>query len=172
MHLSFPGAARLLVKLRRLRHPRPCIHLQSSSGPGPQTDWSLADELADEPNDGSVSEGGHGMGKAAVSRRCIPLIKEYTFVCRDGVDTARLLRLVRAELLEQAKTLGGSVLVDEQWSCTICGPRDDGRTFKVHIRYAASAARSARPDPQSPVAIEHAKGIPGLMTILDREECF
>ena len=54
------------------------------------------------------------MGKAAVSRRCIPLVKENTFVCRDGVDTARLLRLVRAELLEQAKTLGGSVLVDEQ----------------------------------------------------------
>lgn len=80
-----------------------------------------------------------------------------------------------------------TLLLFYRWSCTICGPkhRNDG-TFKVTVRvslypflkgadifsqvsYTATAARTKLADPGNPVAIERAKGVPGLMTILDRK---
>ena len=41
-------------------------------------------------------------------------------------------------------------------------------TVFLQITYRANAARSDRRDPQRPVAIENAKDVPGLMTILNR----
>ncbi|KAI0763080.1 hypothetical protein BD413DRAFT_484725 [Trametes elegans] len=127
-------------------------HIESTSGDAPQTHPSLD-------------------GAGAVSTLKVPLEQVETFVCRDGVDTALLLRAVRGALLEKAQELGANVLVDEHWTCTICGPRhrSDG-TFRVYIHYTASAARSDRRDPQRPVALESARGVPGLMTILKRVE--
>ena len=37
------------------------------------------------------------------------------------------------------------------------------------IRYSATAARSARKDPRQPIALEAAKSVPGLMTIVSRD---
>ncbi|KAJ8469107.1 hypothetical protein ONZ51_g9206 [Trametes cubensis] len=146
--LSVSNVANLFVKMRRHRSKAKSHHIESTSGDSPQTHPSL---------------------EGAASAEKIPLEKNETFVCRDGVDTTKLLRAVRGALLEKAQTFGGNVLVDERWSCTICGPRhrSDG-TFRVYIHYSANAARSAKRDPQRPVALDKARGVPGLMTILNR----
>ncbi|CDO70370.1 hypothetical protein BN946_scf184999.g10 [Trametes cinnabarina] len=170
MPLSVSNVANLFVKMRRHRAKAKAHHIESSSGDEPQTHPSLE-------------------GAASVER--IPLEKNETFVCRDGVDATKLLRAVRGALYEKAQTFGANVLVDERyvafsparpsshpnahsrdlrrWTCTICGPRhrSDG-TFRVYIHYSANAARSDRRDPQRPVALEKARGVPGLMTILNR----
>ncbi|OCH86848.1 hypothetical protein OBBRIDRAFT_737225 [Obba rivulosa] len=135
----------------RRTSPKQKQHIQSSSGE-PYTHLSL-----DAPG--------------AVSERRVPLVQKDDFVCRDAVDVVRLLRLVRASLYEKAEALGANVLIDEQWTCTIHGPRDrSGATYRVHIEYSASAARSDKPDPQRPPLLEKAQGVPGLMTILSRSD--
>ncbi|KAM5534018.1 hypothetical protein V8D89_012341 [Ganoderma adspersum] len=125
-------------------------HTESASGPEPLTHPALRDE-------------------DAVSPRKVPLGEDTTFVCCDGVDVAKLLRAVRGSLHQKALEIGANVLVDEQWSCTICGPRhrSDG-TFRVYVHYAARGARSERGNPQRPVALENARDVPGLMTIVNR----
>ncbi|KIK97651.1 hypothetical protein PAXRUDRAFT_135879 [Paxillus rubicundulus Ve08.2h10] len=91
------------------------------------------------------------------------------FVCKGGVDAGRLLDLSRKGLYSIAKEMGGNVLLEEQWDCKIRYPRLQKRDeFKVTIHYVATVARSAWPDAQRPVDIEAAKGIRGLMTVLDR----
>ncbi|KAI0366853.1 hypothetical protein BV20DRAFT_971381 [Pilatotrama ljubarskyi] len=148
MPLSVSNVANLFVKMRRHRSKAKAHHIESSSGDEPQTHPAL---------------------QGAVSAEKIPLELHETFVCRDGVDTAKLLRAVRGALYQKALTYGANVLVDEQWTCTICGPRhrSDG-SFKVYVHYSASAARSDRRDPQRPVSLDKARGVPGLMTILSR----
>lgn len=74
-------------------------------------------------------------------------------------------------LLEKAEFLGGNVLVEESWELTIRIPKDPRHgLYRVRVRYLASASRSSRPDPQKPVALDKVRNIPGLMTILEREE--
>ncbi|KIJ68745.1 hypothetical protein HYDPIDRAFT_106981 [Hydnomerulius pinastri MD-312] len=91
------------------------------------------------------------------------------FICRGGVDAGRLLDLSRKGLYSTAKEMGGNVLLEEQWDCSIRHPRlQKGDKFKVTIHYSATVARSFWPDAQRPVEIEAAKGIKGLMTVLDR----
>ncbi|KAI0716534.1 hypothetical protein C8Q76DRAFT_767611 [Earliella scabrosa] len=150
MPLRVSSVANIFVKMRRHRGKAKEHHVESSSGAEPLTHPSLT-------------------GKDVVSARKVPLEEHETFVCRDGVDAAKLLRAVRGMLYQKALDVGANVLVDEQWTCTICGPRhrSDG-TFRVYITYRANAARSDRRDPQRPVAIENAKDVPGLMTILNR----
>ena len=52
---------------------------------------------------------GHGV----TSVRKVPLEDQRRFLCRDGVDVKRLLRMMRADLLEEAQMIGANVLVDE-----------------------------------------------------------
>jgi len=93
------------------------------------------------------------------------------FICLGAVDLPKLLRACRATLYDNAQNLGANVLIDEHWSATIYGPKHrTDSTFRVHIHYSASAARSEKCDPRRPVALDQAKGIPGLMTILERIE--
>ena len=86
-----PEVASLIVKLRRASQKD---GIQSSSGE-PKTHPALSAEGATLP-------------------RKIPLVEERRFVCRDGVDVKKLLRTMRATLLEEAQMLGANVLVDEQ----------------------------------------------------------
>ncbi|EJF56233.1 hypothetical protein BD309DRAFT_874327 [Dichomitus squalens] len=148
--LGVPKVAKLLVKMRRHRSKAKAHHIESSSGPAPLTHPALR-------------------GDGAVSPQRVPLEENVTFVCRDGVDVAKLLRAARASLYQKAVEVGANVLVDEQWSCTICGPRhrSDG-TFRVYVRYSACGARSDKRDPQRPVALENVRDVPGLMTIVSR----
>ncbi|KAI0822984.1 hypothetical protein BC628DRAFT_1326089 [Trametes gibbosa] len=150
MPLSMSNVANIFVKMRRNRSKAKSHHIDSSSGDEPQTHPAL---------------------QGAVSLEKIPLEQRETFVCRDGVDATKLVRVVRGALYQKAQTYGANVLVDERWTCTICGPRHraDG-TFKVEVHYAASAARSDKRDPQRPVALDSARSVPGLMTILSRLE--
>ncbi|KAH7920182.1 hypothetical protein BV22DRAFT_1021700 [Leucogyrophana mollusca] len=152
MTLAVSTVANVFVKLRRAKERTTKAHHVDSASGDPQTHPSLR-------------------GEDATCKRKVPMGHGDVFVCTGAVDVAKLLRGSRASLLEKAELLGGNVLVDESWSCTICGPknRKDG-TFKVQIRYYASASRSSRPDPQKPVALDRVQNVPGLMTIIDREE--
>ncbi|KAI0947893.1 hypothetical protein AcW1_009536 [Taiwanofungus camphoratus] len=151
MPLKMSDVANIFIRMRRHSLRAKEHHIESCSV-FPQTHPSLS-------------------GEGTVSVRRVPIVQEDDFVCRDGVDAVKLLRLSRASLYEKARTIGASVLVDEEWSCTICTPRHrtDG-TFRVHIRYSAHAARSDIRDPQKPVALERVRGVPGLMTILSRHD--
>lgn len=151
MPLKMADVANLFVRLRRAQARAAAQHIDSTSGDWPLTHAALADDVAMSP-------------------RKVPLVQEDTFVCKDGVDVAKLLRLARAALYEEAQVIGANVLVDEQWTCRICLHRNDPRMFTVHIRYSASASRSQKRDPQQPIALDCARSIPGLMTILDRLE--
>ncbi|KAJ7439348.1 hypothetical protein FB451DRAFT_1059658 [Mycena latifolia] len=110
-----------------------------------------------------------GVLEAATSPKREPLHHSDVFICDGAVNVVQLLRVTRNSLLEEAELFGANALVDEQWSCTICGPkhRPNG-TFKVQISYSASATRSDRPDPHRPVALDKVKGVPGLMTVIKR----
>ncbi|KAH8103064.1 hypothetical protein BXZ70DRAFT_905712 [Cristinia sonorae] len=143
--LRFPDVANIFIRLNRVKAKATALH--STSGDQPLTHPSIQE----------------------VSERKVPLAIEERFVCRDGVDAAKLLRAVRSSVYEKAESIGASVLVDEQWTCSIAGPRKDN-TYRVVIRYSASAARSSSSDPQKPVSLEQAKGVPGLMTVLAREQ--
>ncbi|KAH9855367.1 hypothetical protein C2E23DRAFT_866945 [Lenzites betulinus] len=148
MPLSVSSVANIFVRMRRQRSKDKSHHIASSSGDEPQTHPAL---------------------QGAVSPEKIHLEQRESFVCRDGVDATKLVRAVRGALYQKAQTYGANVLVDELWTCMICGPRHraDG-TFKVDVHYSASAARSDKRDPQRPVALENARNVPGLMTILSR----
>ncbi|EIW55160.1 uncharacterized protein TRAVEDRAFT_130298 [Trametes versicolor FP-101664 SS1] len=152
MPLSVSNVANLFVRMRRHRSKAKAHHIESTSGDAPQTHTAL-----------------HGVVSAETEK--IHLEQDETFICRDGVDTTKLLRAVRGALYQKAQTYGANVLVDEQWTCTICGPRhrSDG-SFKVYVHYTASAARSDTLDPQRPVALDKARSVPGLMTIISRLE--
>jgi hypothetical protein len=94
------------------------------------------------------------------------------FVCTGGVNVVPLLRATRSTLLDRVEHIGANTLTDEQWECTISGPKQNNvnGTYKVEVRYHASATKSAARDPHRPVALEEAKGIPGLMTIIKRND--
>ena len=52
-------------------------------------------------------------GEGVTSARKVPLQDQRRFLCRDGVDVKKLLRTMRAEMLEEAQMIGANVLVDE-----------------------------------------------------------
>ncbi|TFK72128.1 hypothetical protein BDN72DRAFT_895106 [Pluteus cervinus] len=88
------------------------------------------------------------------------------YICEGGVNVSTLLRATRGTLIEGAGVQGIKALSEEQWDVTIV-PKKAADTFKVSVRYSASAANSSV-DPHRPVALDQAKGIPGLMTIVSR----
>jgi len=97
--------------------------------------------------------------------------REDQFVCASAVDVPKLLRACRSTLLDQARTIGANVLVEEQWCTSIIPPKNRAvGPYKVQVQYSANAARSDKRDPGNPVALEQSKGVPGLMTILKRAE--
>ncbi|KAJ7682966.1 hypothetical protein B0H17DRAFT_942356 [Mycena rosella] len=147
--LGIANVANIFIKMRRASDQVKPWHIQSSSGENPQS----------HP----------GVLEAVTSPKREPLHHNDVFICDGAVNVAQLLRATRNTLLEEAEFFGANALVDEQWSCTICGPkhRPNG-TFKVQISYTASATRSDRADPHRPVALDQAKGVPGLMTVIKR----
>ncbi|KAJ8588196.1 hypothetical protein M405DRAFT_740725 [Rhizopogon salebrosus TDB-379] len=95
------------------------------------------------------------------------------FVCKGGVDAGRLLNLARKDLYSTAKKMGGNILLEEKSVHPIRHPRSQSRDqFKVTIHYSATVARSPELDAQKPVEIQAAKGIKGLMTVIDRHPEF
>ncbi|KAJ3571346.1 hypothetical protein NP233_g3815 [Leucocoprinus birnbaumii] len=91
------------------------------------------------------------------------------YYCKGGVNVATLLRLTRQSLLEFSRNSGGNVLVDEKWHCTITKSIVRYReSFRVQISYSAIIAEAEGEDSQKVARIEDAKGIDGLMTVLER----
>ncbi|KAF8348657.1 hypothetical protein F5887DRAFT_844584, partial [Amanita rubescens] len=94
-----------------------------------------------------------------------------TYHCTDGVNVPVLLRSTRTELIDIASILGANALVEEQWRCTIYGPRGRNKLmYKIQIHYKAQATRSTLADPHQPVALDQTRSIPGLMTVVRRNE--
>ncbi|KAJ7108558.1 hypothetical protein C8R44DRAFT_636374 [Mycena epipterygia] len=147
--LGIANVANIFIKMRRASDQVKPWHIESSSGEDPQS----------HP----------GVLEAVTSPKREILRHTDVFICDGAVNVAQLLRATRNTLMEDAEVMGANVLVDEQWNCTICGPkhRPNG-TFKVHISYSASATRSDRADPHRPVALDKVKGVPGLMTVIKR----
>lgn len=162
MPLSVSNVANLFIRMRRHRSKAKAHHIESTSGDAPQTHTAL-----------------HGVVSAETEK--IHLEQDETFICRDGVDTTKLLRAVRGALYQKAQTYGANVLVDEQyvpsslasrdrsahvcacrWTCTICGPRhrSDG-SFKVYVSTPPMVpiTRTQNPSPTSrvrrPVCSKH-----------------
>ncbi|KAF9467803.1 hypothetical protein BDZ94DRAFT_1149765, partial [Collybia nuda] len=140
------GVANLFMKMRQSPGRTKAHHIESNSG-------------APRSHD----------GLAAVDGMSQLVSVTETFVCKDGVTVPHLLRATRGALFEEAESVGANALINEQWSCRICGPkhRSDG-TFRVQTRYSATAIRSNRPDPHNPVALDQVKNVPGLMNITSR----
>jgi len=91
------------------------------------------------------------------------------FICVGGVNLPTLLRITRIALMEHVKReLGANSVIDEQWEC-VTKPVHSGK-YRVQIRYTASATMSSVPDCRQPVALDQAKSIPGLMSILKRND--
>lgn len=101
---SMADVANIIIRLRRHRKRAAQGHICSSSGEEPYTDARFRDE-------------------AALSVKRVPVEREYTFVCKDGVDTAKLVRLSRGLLYEETLLIGANVLVEEQCvhSAVFCG---------------------------------------------------
>lgn len=99
--LTFPGVANLFVSLKRAQVRGAAAaaakphHIVSTSGDEPLTHPALAPE-------------------EAVSPRQVELSREDTFVCTGGVDAAKLVRVVRDNLLQNAISVGANVLIKEQ----------------------------------------------------------
>lgn len=96
MQLQLSTVTDMFVKIRRTGRKQKDHHIESSSG-DPITDPSL-------------------VGEGVVSEKRIPVVERERFVCRDGVDVAKLLRAVRASLLDKAENRGANILVEEQWA--------------------------------------------------------
>ncbi len=94
--LRLPDVANVIIKLRRARNQAQVkdYPIESTSGE-PQTHPNFS-------------------GENVVSARKVPLVEERRFLCRDGVDVKKLLRMMRITLLEEAQGIGAPVLVDEQ----------------------------------------------------------
>lgn len=87
-----------------------------------------------------------------------------------GVSTPTLLRATKRAILEAIEAMGlGNSVAEEQWECTICGPKKQN-CYKVQINYSAVAVTCTRPDGFRPVALDKAKTIEGLMTITKRND--
>ncbi|KIM46969.1 hypothetical protein M413DRAFT_440526 [Hebeloma cylindrosporum] len=150
--LGMAGVANLFIRMRRfedaaLSNSR---HEVMSSGE-PQSHPGLAEACQDQ-------------GQASV---------ELTdnFVCAGGVNVTTLLRATRTSLLERVEPLGANALLDEQWECKIAKPKPAHKgPYKVQVHYSACAARSPVADPHKPVNLDKAKNVPGLMTIIKRNE--
>ncbi|KAF5355947.1 hypothetical protein D9756_004261 [Leucocoprinus leucothites] len=91
------------------------------------------------------------------------------YYCKGGVNVAMLLRLTRECLLEFGRNSGANILVDEEWHCTITKSIVRYReSFRVQVVYSAVIAEAEGEDPRKVAKVEDAKGIEGLMTVLER----
>ncbi|KAF9013734.1 hypothetical protein BDZ89DRAFT_1023599 [Hymenopellis radicata] len=149
-----PDVAHLFVKLRRANK---AAKVESSSGDEP-----LTHEMV-----------GRGLNPKQGSLRVTD-----TYIVAGGVNAKCLLRATRNSLMEVAEFVHAESeeagLYDEQWSITISPKhisRGNEKGFKVTIHYSACPkASSMRRDPHVPVALDRAKGVPGLMTILQYDQ--
>jgi len=145
--LTLQNITHAFIRIRRVREDRQIV---STSGPEPIT---------------------HSCLNNAVSTHKVSVSREDQFVCASAVDVPKLLRACRSTLLDQARTIGANVLVEEQWCTSIIPPKNRaGGPYKVQVQYSANAACSDMRDPGRPVALDQSKGVPGLMTILKRAE--
>jgi len=150
LRLSMAGIANLFTKMRRFEDMSISTDdLELSSG-DPKTHPNVAESAKDQNK--------------------VPVEQTDNFVCAGGVNLSTLLRITRISLMEHAeRELGANSVVDEQWECTISGPKPvQSGKYKVLIRYTASATISSVSDCRRPVALDQAKSIPGLMCILER----
>jgi len=93
----------------------------------------------------------------------IELTDSYRVV--GGVNLPLLLRKTRESMLLQ-----GDALAEEKWDVDIVPKKKTraGHAYKVSVSYSAARIPSALVDPHLPVALDAARGIPGLMTIVSR----
>lgn len=143
MPLSIHNISNIFLSLQKQRNrasdcppfDRKDHHIQSSSGDEPLTHPDLTSQAV-------ITNGPH-------------LSTDELFICADGVDVPRLLKVTRSTLYDKAQTLGGNALINEEyacprlhlqishpystfrWSCTICGPKHR-RNGNFHVKACRS----------------------------------
>ncbi|TFK25133.1 hypothetical protein FA15DRAFT_591135 [Coprinopsis marcescibilis] len=101
----------------------------------------------------------------------VPLQYSCMFMCIGGVDLAILLRETRSALIERMFSnlpVCANTLIEEHWRASICGPKNE--VYHVFIVYSGKAAQSTTSDPRQPVGLDQAKGIPGIMSVVRRND--
>ncbi|KAH9478427.1 hypothetical protein JR316_0008882 [Psilocybe cubensis] len=147
--LGMAGVANLFIRIKRLEESALGRHITVISSGEPKTQPSMTD--------------------ACIGHDKLPVEYVDHFVCVGGVNIALLLRATRSALVEHIEDFGANGLINEMWECTISGPKQmHNGAYKIRVRYIADAVKSSVPDPRRPVALDKAKGIPGLMTIIKR----
>jgi hypothetical protein len=112
-----------------------------------------------------------GLAEACKNQEQATVELTDNFVCVGGVNVTTLLRATRMSLLEHVEPLGANALLNEQWECKIAKPKPTHKgPYKVRVHYSACAAKSPMADPHRPVNLDKAKNVPGLMTIIRRNE--
>lgn len=114
--LRLPDVANLIVKLRRTANKSKANKAAAAAQQGFPIECTSG--VAQQTHPCLVGEG-------VISARKVPLIEQRRLFCSGGVDTKRLLRTLRATLLEEAQMMGATVLVDEQYVvfCRFCAGR-------------------------------------------------
>ncbi|KAF8584050.1 hypothetical protein K439DRAFT_1347088 [Ramaria rubella] len=128
------------------RHTEPAnLKIKCSSGPSRKTHSTLS---------------------TCTNQRRGTIEQHDVYVCSDAVNAPRLVALTREALDEKVQCWGGNAMVDESYKQSTSTPTHQHR---LQVKYTGVVARCDRPDPHYPVALEEAKSIPGLMTVLSRE---
>jgi len=153
MPINMHSVSNIFVQLRR--------HRKRASEHGDHKDHHIRSSSADSPQTHPE------LVSSSQPPSARHLSRDDFFICADGVDVPRLLKVARNALYKQAVTLGGNVLMNEGWECTICGPKHRrSGNFHVKIHYDAMTSRSDTRDPGLPPNLQRSKGVPGLMTII------
>lgn len=119
--LSLQNISFAFIRIRRVRGDRQIV---STSGPEPIT---------------------HPCLKNAVSTHKVSVSREDQFVCASAVDVPKLLRACRSTLLDQARTIGANVLVEEQYVMTRRSPQSSFMT-NLHRWYTSIISPKNRAD--------------------------
>jgi len=146
------GVANLFIRMRRLEE-------------------SALNKANEEAMNSGEPKTHPGLAEACQDQECAFVELTDDFVCAGGVNVTTLLRATRTSLLERVEPLGANALLHEQWECSIAKPKAAHKgPFKVRVHYSASAAKSPMADPRRPVNLDKAINVPGLMTIIKRNE--
>ncbi|KAF8527322.1 hypothetical protein JB92DRAFT_2698577 [Gautieria morchelliformis] len=145
------------------------LHLPRFSRPKPTRRHTESADLKIKCSSGP-SRKTHSTLSTCTNQRRGTIEHHDVYVCSNAVNAPRLVALTREAMDAQVQRWGGNAMVDESWSYTIQQRKSNhGNSFKVSVKYRGVVAQCERPDPHYPVALEEAKGIPGLMTVISRQ---
>lgn len=190
--LTFPGVASIFVGLKRAQSraslkAAKAGDVHSDSGDAPITHAGFASDGAVSPRQVPINREDMFVCAGGVDTvKLVRLARESLLQSAVAIGANVLLN---ERYAFPSPPLAGHVMtwIACRWACDIHEPKRGDGNYRVHVssvaplarpllisqrlkvRYTASAARSNKPDLRKPVALENAKGVPGLMTVVQRQ---